>query len=471
MNLVDTFDARINKLDLSLYDPIDSQTSARERLSLLTIQRCIRRHNPQYRYLEIGSHLGGSIQPYYVDSRCVSIYSIDKRPEAQPDERGGVYEYQDNSTQRMLDNLQEKYPPVNVSKVITFDQSSEEVDRDLIQPLPDICFIDGEHTNKAAFQDFTFCQAVSKPDAVIVFHDANFIFGALQKIEQLLDQKQTPYAGMVLGGSVYVLLLGQAIDWYSEELSRLAKDKEQYFRRSAKNLKKLRLQRRYPFLYKAYQTILPKAFKKKFNRGLVALGLRKKGVPKLQKEEGHLGGYVLGKAAPGTWCPEIWDWCIEELGVQSVLDVGCGLGFSLQYFEQKGIEVLGVDGSPSAIHDSVLPGKVHQHDYTKGPWAPDHSYDLVWSSEFLEHVEQQYEPHFFETFQKASKYLMVTFAVPGQGGYHHVNEQYAEYWIEQLEQIGFRYDEALTQGARRLLPPKGLRGMQFREKGLVFKKI
>lgn len=191
----------------------------------------------------------------------------------------------------------------------------------------------------------------------------------------------------------------------------------------------------------------------------------------MELSEGHLGGYILDQAAPGTWCPEIWDWAMNELGVQSILDVGCGLGYSMEYFAKAGKEVFGVDGSPSAIQKNVMPAEMlHQHDYTLGPWTPEKSYDLVWSSEFLEHVEQQYEPNFLATFNCAAKYLMVTFAVPGQGGHHHVNEQQGEYWIDKFEQEGFRYEADLTMKARKMLPRKGLLGMQFRDKGLVFSK-
>lgn len=211
--------------------------------------------------------------------------------------------------------------------------------------------------------------------------------------------------------------------------------------------------------------------RRKVRKFLIKIGLKEPLIPKLEVSEGHLGGYVIGKPAPGTWCPEIWAWSIETLGVNSMLDVGCGLGYCMKYFADKGLEVAGVDGSPSAIEKSVLPQQVTQHDYAKGAWKPNRSYDLIWSSEFLEHVEQQYESHFMETFKAASKYVFVTFAIPGQAGHHHVNLQYADYWIEKFKNIGFEYDEALTKQAQGLLPPRGMKGMQFRDKGLVFKKI
>lgn len=209
---------------------------------------------------------------------------------------------------------------------------------------------------------------------------------------------------------------------------------------------------------------------RQLKKGLIKVGLKEPIIPKLEVSEGHLGGYVIGKPAPGTWCPEIWDWSMDTLGVSSMLDIGCGLGYVMQYYAGRGKQVLGVDGSPSAIAQHLMSERVVQHDYTKGAWQPAETYDMIWSSEFLEHVEEQYLPHFMDTFKMAKHYIFVTFAVPGQQGHHHVNLQYADYWIAHFAEIGFTYEAELTAHARALLPEKGLQGMQFRDKGLVFKR-
>lgn len=74
---------RINKLDLSLYNSILSSTSTGCKRSLLAVQRVTAKKHKKYAYLEIGSHLGGTIQPHLVDDRCRRIYSIDPRPKTQ----------------------------------------------------------------------------------------------------------------------------------------------------------------------------------------------------------------------------------------------------------------------------------------------------------------------------------------------------------------------------------------------------
>jgi len=190
----------------------------------------------------------------------------------------------------------------------------------------------------------------------------------------------------------------------------------------------------------------------------------------IQRSEGHLGGYIIGRSAPGTWCPGVWDWLIQEHGVKTMLDVGCGLGYVMKYFYENGCDVLGVDGSPSAIENNVMKDYVFKHDFTTSPWTPEKSYDLIWSSEFLEHVEEKFMGNYMVTFNKAIKFVVVTYAIPGQRGHHHVNENTEEYWIEKFKLIDFSIDRELTMTARSLVPAEGTEGKQFRHKGIVFKR-
>src|SRR5947208_3078561 len=96
---------KLSLLDVSLFDTIPSQTNVNERRGLLALQKAVGEKLGSYVYLEIGSHLGGSIQPHLVDARCRKIFSIDNRPVQQPDDRGVPCDYPDNSTARMLDLL------------------------------------------------------------------------------------------------------------------------------------------------------------------------------------------------------------------------------------------------------------------------------------------------------------------------------------------------------------------------------
>jgi hypothetical protein len=96
---------------------------------------------------------------------------------------------------------------------------------------------------------------------------------------------------------------------------------------------------------------------------------------------------------------------IEVLGVHSFLDIGCGRGFSTSWFAFHGCNVICAEGSHDAIERSVLPDpakQVVEHDFSRGPWWPEKTYDAAWSVEFLEHVGTEYHFNYVTAFRKAA---------------------------------------------------------------------
>jgi SAM-dependent methyltransferase len=152
-----------------------------------------------------------------------------------------------------------------------------------------------------------------------------------------------------------------------------------------------------------------------------------------------------------------------------VIDVGCGEGHAAGFFRGIGCKVLGIDGSRQARAASVIPDAHVLHDYQDAPFDPawrglGKQWDLVWSCEFVEHVDERFVPNFLVTFSAARKYLMITYAHPGQPGWHHVNCRDEDYWIEKVVGAGFRFDGALTRKARELAHD------HFFHRGLVFSR-
>lgn len=203
------FEGRIDALDLSLFAAIDSQSDDGDKRSWLALQRGARRLAPTYCYLEIGSFLGGSIQPHLLDPLCRRIYSIDSRPGEQPDDRGERFRYEDNSTARMLANLT-ALEPIQAAKVICFDADARDLEVAQFPDRPDLCFIDGEHTNSAVLTDFEFCTRVCTPSAVIYFHDDWVTYTALDEIMRRLAQQRRDFTALKLQGSTFAIALGES---------------------------------------------------------------------------------------------------------------------------------------------------------------------------------------------------------------------------------------------------------------------
>lgn len=165
----------------------------------------------------------------------------------------------------------------------------------------------------------------------------------------------------------------------------------------------------------------------------------------------HLGGYWNTKnlwGDPGTWGPEIWNKLIKDKNIKSVVDIGCGLGFSTKYFASKGLTAIGIEGGENALNNSVYDGDVRLHDYTTGSKLNDDElFDLVWCCEFVEHVEEEFADNFLSDFAHGN-YVAMTHADVGQPGYHHVNCQSQEYWIKKLEEKGFEFDKEYSEELR-----------------------
>lgn len=178
-------------------------------------------------------------------------------------------------------------------------------------------------------------------------------------------------------------------------------------------------------------------------------------------KDGHLGGFVAG-GDERCFYPEMWDKLIKDFKIKSVVDVGCGEGYSCKYFFDKGLEVLAVDGSELVREKAVFP-LINIHDYTKGKYELVKEFDLAWCCEFVEHVEAEFIDNFMATF-KGCKVIVMTHALPGQGGYHHVNEQDDAYWIIEMEKAGFIYDLVKT------LEYRALAHDYFAISGMVFVK-
>jgi SAM-dependent methyltransferase len=154
---------------------------------------------------------------------------------------------------------------------------------------------------------------------------------------------------------------------------------------------------------------------------------------------------------------------VENYGVSSLLDIGCGTGGMLEVAHQAGLEVAGIDGDFTAKRNAP----VLVHDFTAGPAEFENTFDLAWSVEFLEHVEEQYMDNYMAAFQRC-KYALVTFAPEGTPGHHHVNCRDEGYWVNKFADYGFALDEEGTAGVR----AASTMGRDFmRDNGLLLRSV
>jgi methyltransferase family protein len=204
LGLAKALAARVAALDTTLFGAIESQTTEHDRRSLLALHAAVADRGP-FRYLEIGSHLGGSLQALVADPRCMEIVSIDTRPESQPDDRGEVFHYDANSTERML-RLLGKVPGADLSKILTFEEGTDVLSPSALPGTPALCLIDGEHTKEAALRDARFCLEALGDTGIIAFHDSNVVQPAIDDFVRSLGGRT--HAAFQLPDSVAVVQVG-----------------------------------------------------------------------------------------------------------------------------------------------------------------------------------------------------------------------------------------------------------------------
>jgi len=244
---MNNFEALIDNLDLKLFEKINSQSTEHDKKTLLAIQAATRELKPDYKYLEIGSYLGGSIQPHLLDDKCAKIYSIDKRPPIQPDERGIDYAYENNSTERMLEKLKEVAPD-KMEKIVTIDGDSGEISSSQVADKIELCFIDGEHTDAAVLRDFKFCLSVLAENGAICFHDSQITYNGIADSLKYLDEKSIPYRAYILPHIVFVIEIGEfPLHKNPKILERLIDNHQSYLFSLQNNDEFRRFANRFPF--------------------------------------------------------------------------------------------------------------------------------------------------------------------------------------------------------------------------------
>lgn len=167
------------------------------------------------------------------------------------------------------------------------------------------------------------------------------------------------------------------------------------------------------------------------------------------EEKPHLGGN-FADGDPACFCPSAWTYILDKYNIKSVMDVGSGCGHAAKFFEDKGMQVTAIEGLKENVDMAIFPTILH--DLTEGPYHK--IVDLVNCIEVVEHIEEKFVDNLMETLCQGS-YCFITHAVPGQKGWHHVNCQPSEYWIDHFQERGFELLEEESLEIRKLAAQDG----------------
>lgn len=133
--------------------------------------------------------------------------------------------------------------------------------------------------------------------------------------------------------------------------------------------------------------------------------------------------------------PIVFDWVGHP---NSVVDVGCGLGTWLAVCLDRGVdEILGIDGDYVEVAQLHIPKKDFLARDLLSPHPVEQKYDLAMSLEVGEHLPEKSAQILVGYLTSLSDKVLFSAAIPGQGGVHHVNEQWPSYWANIFSSWGY----------------------------------
>ncbi|MGV3559731.1 methyltransferase domain-containing protein [Larkinella arboricola] len=153
---------------------------------------------------------------------------------------------------------------------------------------------------------------------------------------------------------------------------------------------------------------------------------------------------------------------------QSVIDVGCGRGTWLAEWQRQGItDFLGIDGGGQDPTRLLIPPDRFLEYNLNQPFPASKRYDLVTCLEVVEHLKPASADTIVQTLTGLSDIIVFSAAIPRQGGFQHINEQWPAYWAEKFEAAGYVF----TDGIRwQLMPHKEVAWWYRQNLFLVIKK-
>jgi cyclopropane fatty-acyl-phospholipid synthase-like methyltransferase len=183
----------------------------------------------------------------------------------------------------------------------------------------------------------------------------------------------------------------------------------------------------------------------------------------------HRNGYWEGIEASSQHCYDsslgdsLTNFFKSE-NVTSLVDFGCGMGNYVKTFQKNDINAVGFDGNPNTPE---LTNNVCKVLDLSLPKQFDEPFDWVMSLEVGEHLPKEFEDIFIHNLHNNNKRgIVLSWAIKGQGGHGHFNEQNSDYIKSKLCNLGYIND---IESERKLRGDSTL--SWFKKTIMVFRKV
>ena len=129
---------------------------------------------------------------------------------------------------------------------------------------------------------------------------------------------------------------------------------------------------------------------------------------------------------------------LRLVAARSVVDVGCGDGTWLSVFRKCGVEdITGIDGDYIPRELLQIPEDRFEDVDLAKPFHLGRVFDLAVCLEVAEHLPPECAVGFIESVANLAPAVLFSAAIPKQGGNHHINEQWPDYWATLFGERGF----------------------------------
>lgn len=134
---------------------------------------------------------------------------------------------------------------------------------------------------------------------------------------------------------------------------------------------------------------------------------------------------------------------VDMLRPKSVVDVGCGVGIWLSVFRKSGVEdVCGVDGTWVPLENLTIPKQLFVLGELNCPRQTvaelGRKFDLALCLEVAEHLSPKSADELVDALVSLADLVCFSAAIPQQGGFQHINEQWQSYWATKFNAHGYR---------------------------------
>jgi SAM-dependent methyltransferase len=154
-------------------------------------------------------------------------------------------------------------------------------------------------------------------------------------------------------------------------------------------------------------------------------------------QEDETGAAYKDQQSPNVIVPLL----LELLQPATALDVGCGIGLWTKELLARDVDAIGIDTDWVPEKNLMIPRERFLVRNLAEPLRLEKKFDLALCLEVAEHLPPDSGEILLDSLVAAAPIICFSAAIPGQGGYRHINERYQDYWLERFARRGYEaYD-------------------------------